>query len=80
MQIPEVGPIYNVPLIETLPLGSNGGMLQQMPNRQDLEDVRQMSERVVAGYEVLLNHYRAKCMKVAELESEVIRLKLEMSK
>lgn len=52
----ETGPIYNVPLIDTLPLGY-GGMWQQLPSRQDLEDVRTMSQRTVAGYEVLMKHY-----------------------
>ena len=51
-----VGPIYGVKLIDTLPL-DNGSMLQQMPSRQDLDDVRQISERTVAGYEVLLGHW-----------------------
>ena len=46
-----------------------------MPSRVDLSDVRQVSERVVAGYEVLLSHYRQKCFKIADLESEVARLK-----
>ena len=71
----EVGPIYGVPLIESLPLGVYGGMSQAMPSRADLSDVRQVNERVVAGYEVLLGHYRQKCFRIAELESEVRRLK-----
>ena len=73
----DVGPIYNVPLIQSLQLGINGGMLQKMPSRSDLVDVRQISERVVAGYEVLLSHYRAKCAEVAELKSQIERLKDE---
>ena len=51
----EVGPIYGVPLIGTLKL--NGGMMQAMPSRQDLQRVRQISDRAVAGYEVLLTKY-----------------------
>jgi len=54
----EVGPVYGVPLIKTMPLGS-GPMQQQMPTRRDLHYVKQWSERVVAGYEVLLAHYYA---------------------
>lgn len=73
MKPPETGPIYGVPLIETLPLGTNGGMLQRMPSRADLQDIRQMCERACAGYEVLLSHYRAKCERVAQLE-EVSRI------
>jgi hypothetical protein len=53
------GPVYGVELIDTLPLG-NGGMSQQMPTRDDLKNVRRVDggERVAAGYEVLLAHYR----------------------
>lgn len=50
----EVGPVYGVPLLDTLPIG---GMLQQLPSRQDLDDVKTLSVRTVAGYEVLLAHY-----------------------
>ena len=53
----ETGPIYNVPLIDTLPLGS-GGVLQQMPSRDDLQSCSKRFMRVAAAYEVLLNHYR----------------------
>lgn len=53
---PNVGPIYGVELIDTLPLGK-GGMLQAMPNRDDLREIAGHHERVVAGYEVLLAHY-----------------------
>jgi hypothetical protein len=53
----EEGPIYGVPLIDSLPLGE-GAMLQAMPTRRDLERVAEMSQRTVAGYEVLLAHYR----------------------
>jgi hypothetical protein len=51
----ETGPIYGVPLIDTLPLGK-GMMTQQMASRQDLVFVRQYNERVVAAYEVALAH------------------------
>lgn len=53
----QYGPVYEVRLIDTLPLGRNDSLRQQMPNRQDLEEVRQVNERVAAGYEVLLHHY-----------------------
>lgn len=52
----EKGPTYNVPLLDTLPLGF-GGMIHQLPSSQDLEDVRTISQRTAAGYEVLLKHY-----------------------
>jgi len=67
----EVGPVYGVPLIKTMPLGS-GTMQQQMPTRQDLQDVRQRSERVVAGYEVLLSHYYA-TKSLLEAVTEVLK-------
>lgn len=51
----ETGPIYGVPLIDTLPLGT-GMMTQQMASRDDLVFVRLHSERVVAAYEVALAH------------------------
>ena len=57
----ETGPIYGVPLIDTLPL-CEGGMRQQMPSRHDLawcQDVN--AYRVAAGYEVLLAHYHRVC-------------------
>ena len=51
------GPIYNVPLtISTLPL--DGGMIQQMPGRDDLDYATGKHTRLVAGYEVLLAHYQ----------------------
>jgi hypothetical protein len=51
----EYGPVYGVELITDLPL--DGGMLQAMPSRRDLLQVRDINERTVAGYEVLLEHY-----------------------
>jgi hypothetical protein len=51
----ERGPIYSVPLIDSLPL--DGGMLQAMPSRGDLLRVKGLSTRAVAGYEVLLGRH-----------------------
>lgn len=67
----EFGPVYGVALIDTLPLGK-GGMLQQMPSRSDLDKVKRISTRTVAGYEVLLDHYMNEKAEVARLK-EVIR-------
>ena len=55
-KIPERGPVYDVPLIESLPLGG-GGMMQAMPDREDLLECSRRHMRVAAGYEVLLHHY-----------------------
>ena len=51
-----VGPIYGVELLDSLPL--DGGMRQALPSAEDLVQVRNVSERTVAGYEVLLEHYQ----------------------
>ena len=75
MSVSETGPVYGVPLIQTLPPGTNGGMMQQMPSRADLSDVRRINERVSAGYEVLLDHYRKQCFEIAELKSKLARAK-----
>lgn len=56
-QAKETGPIYGVDLIDTLPL--NGGIKQQMPSRADLEEIQQINDRVVAGYEVAIAHLAA---------------------
>jgi hypothetical protein len=53
----ETGPIYGVELIDDLPLGT-GMMRQAMPSRDDLERVMERNQRTVAGYEVLLAHYK----------------------
>ena len=55
-KLPERGPVYDVQLIESLPLGG-GGMIQQMPSREDLMVCGKRFQRVAAGYEVLLHHY-----------------------
>lgn len=59
--MPEHGPIYGIELLDTLPL-DGGSMQQALPSRKDLDAIRKAkligSDRVVAGYEVLLEHYR----------------------
>ncbi len=66
------GPIYGVELIDTLPLGK-GGMIQQMPSRDDLKRSRTHGDRVAAGYEVLLAHYRD-ALKRIEVLSETLTI------
>ena len=65
----DVGPIYGVLLIDTLPL--DGGIKQSMPSRRDLDDLRDTHingrDRIVAGYEVLLEHYLRLCKAVNNL-------------
>lgn len=62
----ESGPIYGVQLIDSLPIGNQ--MTQAMPSRLDLERAATRHGRVVAGYEVLLAHYREKCDELEELK------------
>lgn len=66
-----VGPIYGVPLIDSLPLGS-GCMRQQMPSRSDLLE---SSERVAAGYEVLLSHYQRTLARLVLMEEFARRVR-----
>ena len=53
---PNNGPIYGVPLLDSLPIGS-GGMRQALPSRRDLEYTAKYSQRTAAGYEVVLGTY-----------------------
>ena len=57
MMKPEVGPIYGVPLLDSLQLDGSS-MRQALPSAADLRKVRQISERTAAGYEVVLEHYK----------------------
>ena len=72
----EIGPVYGVQLIESLPLG-RGGMTQVMPTRRDLLRVQPVSERTVAGYEVLLSHYQQKCIECERLRQQVVELSVD---
>jgi hypothetical protein len=69
----DIGPIYNVKLLDTLPLGS-GELQQQMPSRNDLIRVQEISERTVAGYEVLLWHWWQQQDEIERLNAEVASL------
>ncbi len=62
----ENGPLYGVPLIDTLPLTDDkDGMRQAMPNASDLKRVARVCPRVAGGYEVLLAHYQNMGTKLA---------------
>lgn len=69
----ETGPVYNVELIDDLPLNYKepDGMRQVMPSRADLEGVESCRARVVAGYEVLLSHWRAQATEIERLKAIV---------
>ena len=66
-KLPERGPIYDVQLIESLPLGG-GGMMQEMPSREDLMACGKRFQRVAAGYEVLLHHYLIAINAISKIE------------
>lgn len=69
------GPIYNVPLIDRLPLGSVG-FGQSMPSRQDLIEVQKYNQRVVAGYEVLLRYFHFYHAVIEYLDNPEVLLEL----
>lgn len=69
----ECGPVYGVRLFKELPLGT-GGMIQAMPSRVDLKQVLKMNQRVVAGFEVLTEHYRDRLNYISSLESVIQRV------
>ena len=68
----EVGPTYNVPLLDSLPLnlGATTGMYQALPSRQDLQDAIAVGAagRLTSGYEVLLNYYYEQQKEIEGLE------------
>lgn len=67
-----LGPVYGVELIDTLPLSN--GMCQQMPSREDLEQVREFSERTVAGYEVAIATIHKQRAALNRLESALLQI------
>lgn len=69
----QLGPVYGVRLLSSLPIGK-GGMLQAMPSKSDLEKVQKVSTRTVAGFEVLTEHYREQCNMVSSLRSVIERV------
>lgn len=73
----EKGPIYGVPLIDDLPLGT-GPMKQAMPSSDDLAAVAEINQRTVAGYEVLLAHYQDLRCRFSILHEMADRLRIEL--
>lgn len=87
----EFGPVYEVPLIEDLPLGHRElkpgevPFTQAMPGRGDLDACQRKLKhtggtRIVAGFEVLLHHFmtlNAACLKFLDAErSEHLAVRL----
>lgn len=67
------GPIYGVELIDELPI--HGGMFQCMPSQQELRKVSKVSQRTVAGFEVLLSHWRNEKAEKERLTAENEKLR-----
>lgn len=69
------GPIYSVPLIDSLPLNPDNpsGMLQQMPSAADLDGILNYRQggRVCAGYEMLLHHWRLQQAQIDRLRGAI---------
>ena len=69
----ERGPIYDVELIDALPInyGTEGGILQAMPSRPDLQNVKDCGygSRMAAGYEILLNTWRMQGQELADIQA-----------
>ena len=74
-KIPERGPVYDVQLIESLPLGG-GGMMQEMPDREDLMACGKQFRRVAAGYEILLYHYQLQTDRLKLLKEFALSVEL----
>ena len=70
----ERGTVYGVELLSSLPLDGSGLMHQALPSRNDLEQVRKVSERTAAGYEVVLEHYQRAVVAANEAEAIIVRL------
>ena len=70
----EFGPIYGVELYDGIVL--DGGMLQAMPGRKELDLVREkVGDRTVAAFEILTERFRRHVLKIKALEKscEVLR-------
>ncbi len=70
-----LGPIYSVPLIDTLPFNPDkpDGLRQQMPSPEDLNGIKDYRQgaRVCAAYEVLLHHWRQQQLQISRLQQQV---------
>jgi len=81
----QIGPVYSCVLLSQLPMTyrgkSNQGieLIQAMPGREELKQVRKISERTVAAYEVLTSHHHAMRSHISQLEKEVKELRQELS-
>jgi hypothetical protein len=63
-----VGPVYGVQLLSAMRAGS---MIQAMPSREDLEAIKSRHTRVVAGFEVLTQHWRDQSYEIERLRSMI---------
>lgn len=63
-----VGPVYGVKLLSAM---RAGGMIQAMPSREDLEAIKGRHTRVVAGLEVLTQHWRDQGQEIERLRGMI---------
>jgi hypothetical protein len=63
-----VGPVYGVKLLSAMRVG---GMIQAMPSREDLEAIKGRHTRVVAGLEVLTQHWRDQGQEIERLRGMI---------
>lgn len=73
-----IGPVYGVPLLESLPLGKCG-MEQALPRRDELAQVYKCFPRVACGYEALLAHYHELVQEKANVDSMLEELTMHLS-
>lgn len=73
----EFGPIFGVELIDELRIGGGleGVIIQRMPSLAELRRVSEVSQRTVAGYEVLLSHWRGEKAESQRLAAENEKLR-----
>lgn len=71
-----LGPVYGVPLWGHLPAG---GMNQAMPDRKELIRVREISERTVAGFEVLTSHLQDSLNEIKRLLDAILNSGYDIS-
>ena len=73
----EIGPVYGIELIPSLPLGG-GSMRQALPNRRDLIRTREYNDSVAAGVEVLTEHYRRAMAEIERLQAALLAAERKM--
>jgi hypothetical protein len=63
-----VGPVYGVKLLSAM---RAGGMIQAMPSSEDLKAIKDRHTRVVAGFELLTQHWRDQVQEIERLRGMI---------